>query len=158
VTNPPASCKIAIPAATSHSQHPPSHQISKEPIATYARSSVADPSDRTPCTIPPLPERLPSSAAMLTKLSIFRCKLLSGASRLSLPHSQENTQPLGAFSGIGGMGFRTSGSRCVSFMKAPRPAHEEKNCLRKGALMTPIRGLLLCMNAMETQNMGKRWM
>jgi hypothetical protein len=65
VTRPPASCRIQIPAATSlrehfstseendiarekgkqghtyHSQHPPSHQISKDPIAVYARSIVA---------------------------------------------------------------------------------------------------------------------
>jgi hypothetical protein len=65
-------------------------------------------------------------------------------------------QPLGAFSGMGGMGLRTRGNLCVSFMNAPRPAHDEKNCLRNGALMTPIKGLLLCMNAMETQNMGNR--
>lgn len=30
-----------MPAATSHSQQPPSHQMSKAPMAVYARSSVA---------------------------------------------------------------------------------------------------------------------
>lgn len=150
VINPPASSKSATPAATSlrmvsqsklvatsegtyHSQHPPSHQISKEPIATYARSSVALPKLRTPCTIPPLPDLPPSSVAILTKLSILRCMLPSGMSLLSLPHSHEKTQPAGAFSGIGAIGLRTSGSCCVSFRNAPRPAHEEKNWLMNGA-------------------------
>lgn len=41
VMRPPASRRIQIPAATSHSQQPPSHHISKAPVATYARSSVA---------------------------------------------------------------------------------------------------------------------
>lgn len=80
---------------------------------------------------------------MLMNDSILRCKLLSGASLRSLPHSQENTQPAGAFAGIAGIGFRTSGSGVVSFMNAPRLAHEEKNWRRKGALMMPMRGLLL---------------
>ncbi|KAH0373779.1 hypothetical protein KCU65_g170, partial [Aureobasidium melanogenum] len=37
VTKPPASCSKQMPAATSHSQHPPSHQISNDPMATDLR-------------------------------------------------------------------------------------------------------------------------
>ena len=48
---------------------------------------------------------------LLTKLSTLRYKLPFLLSRLSLPHSQLNTQPLGALLGIGGIGFRMSGRR-----------------------------------------------
>ncbi len=57
-----------------------------------------------------LPPRPPISAAIFRKLSTFLCKFPSGMSRLSLPHSQEKTQPPGALAGIGGTGFRISGS------------------------------------------------
>src|SRR4051812_36729181 len=109
---------------THHSQQPPSHHMSNAPMAVYARSMVALP--RTvnieanhaqhgtylpklliPWTIPPLPPLPPISAAMLMKLSTFRCMFPSGRSLRSLPHSQEKMQPLGAFDGMGGMGLRT---------------------------------------------------
>ncbi len=141
---------------TYHSQHPPSHQISKAPIATYAKSSVALPKLLIPCTIPPLPLLPPISAAILTKLSTLRCILPSGVSRRSLPHSHEKMQPLGALAGNGGMGLRTRGSCCVSLRKAPRPLQEEKNWCRKGALMIPMTALPEWITPMETQNMGKR--
>lgn len=64
VIKPPASLRMAMPAATSlinvsiqfsirsrmphHSQQPPSHQMSKDPIAVYARSRVALPKLLTP--------------------------------------------------------------------------------------------------------------
>lgn len=85
--------------------------------------------------------------------------LPSGTSRLSLPHSHAKTQPAGALAGMGGMlGFWMSGRRWVSFKKAPRPAHEVKSWLVKGAQMTPMRGLLLWMKPMLVQKVGKRWM
>ena len=129
VIKPPASSSRHIPAHTSHSQQPyhklviasyasfhdveltASHHISKEPIAQYARSSVAEPKLRTPCTIPPLPSRPPISLAIFTKLSTLRWRFPSGMSRRSLPHSQENMQPFGALFGSGGIGFLRSGSR-----------------------------------------------
>lgn len=76
--------------------------------------------------MPPLPPRLPSSAAMFMKLLIFRCKLPSGISRRSLPHSHEKTQPFGAVSGRGGMGFRLRGSCVISLSQAPLPRHAVK--------------------------------
>lgn len=190
---PPASCKIEIPAATSlkecqhgdlgavtrnlhHSQQPPSHQMSKEPIAQYARSIVALqhvndlkawhkldnrgstylPRLLTPCTIPPLPPRPPTSAAMLRKLSIFRWRLPSGISLRSLPHSQEKTHLPGAFGGIGGIGLRIKGSCCASFNHAPRPEQALNSWLRNGAYITPIVALPFRMKPMETQNIGNR--
>jgi hypothetical protein len=129
VIRPPASSSRQIPAQTSHSQQPCSSQsigrrriflqrqltasqhMSKEPIAQYARSRVADPRLRTPWTMPPLPSRPSSSLAMLTKLSTFRCRFPSRMSRRSLPHSHEKMQPFGALFGSGGMGFRSKGKR-----------------------------------------------
>jgi hypothetical protein len=60
---------------------------------------------------------------MFMKLLIFRCKLPSGISLLSLPHSHENTHPLGAVSGRGGIGLRSRGSCVFSFSQAPFPRH-----------------------------------
>jgi hypothetical protein len=94
---------------------------------------------------------------MFKKLSIFLYKLPSATSFLSLPHSQENTQPFGACSGIGGTGFLTKGKRLVSFNQAPWPEQAEKIWFRKGAYMTPMVGRESRIKAMETQNMGKRW-
>lgn len=111
-------------------QHPPSHQMSKEPSATYARSSTADPKLRTPCTWPPFPALLPNSAARLKKLPTFRWRFPSGTSLRSLPHSHERMQPLGAASGSGGIGDRSRGSRVVSLSQAPFPRQAVNLCRR----------------------------
>lgn len=129
----------------------PSHQISKDPIAQYAKSSVAEPKLLTPCTMPPFPPRPPISVAKLTKLSTLRWRLPSGMSRRSLPHSQEKMQPLGAFSGKGGMGLCRRGRRWVSFSQAPLPVQAEKVCCRKGAFITPMVGMPLTTKPIETQ-------
>src|SRR5579883_1118809 len=46
---PPASSTSTTPAAVSHGFRPNSQNPSNLPAATYARSSAADPSRRTPC-------------------------------------------------------------------------------------------------------------
>jgi len=129
----------------------PSHQISKLPIAQYAKSNVADPKLLTPCTIPPFPPRPPTSAAKLTKLSTLRCRLPSATSRRSLPHSHEKMQPLGAVAGMGGIGLRSKGRRWDSFSQAPLPVQAEKVWCRKGALITPIVGRPWTTRLIETQ-------
>lgn len=141
---------------TYHSQQPPSHHISNDPMAVKARSIVALPSIRTPCTIPPLPPRPPSSPAMFMKLSFFRYMFPSGTSRLSLPHSQDRIHPFGASVGRTGMGLWISGSLCVSLSQEPRPLHALKSMLRNGALIIPMVGLPLMRNAMDTQYIGNR--
>ena len=155
--SPPASSNKQIPAATSHSQQPPSHHISKLPIAVYARSIVALPNDLTPCTIPPLPSRPPTSAAMFRKLSTFRCRLPSAMSLLSLPHSHANMHFPGALAGIGLIALPRRGNLVVSFSHAPLPLHAENSWFSNGAKMTPMIGLLLRTRAMLTQNIGKAW-
>ena len=131
------------------------------PILLHAEKPTAScaylPRLRMPCTMPPFPPRPFRSAAMLTKESTLRIRLPSGVSRLSLPHSHANVQPLGASSGRGGTGSRMRGSRCVSLSHAPRPRQDENVWRRKGASTTPMMGIPPTTKAMETQNIGKRW-
>lgn len=107
--------------------------------------------------MPPLPPLPFLSIAIVMNELTFRSKFPPGPSLLSLPHSHANVHPLGASLGSGGIGVLTNGNWCFSFNQEPWPRHDEKNWLRKGALMTPITGCPSMQKAMETQNMGKRW-
>lgn len=92
------------------------------------------------------------------KLSTFLCKLLSGLSLLSLPHSQEKIHPDGAFGGSGGIGFRASGNLRDSLSHAPRLVHAEKRVSWNGTYMTPTVGIPFMMKPIDTQYIGQRWM